>query len=121
MAEERYATEPIAVAAADAAYDRRWALTLLERTIQRLSAEYESTGRARDFEGLKGCLAADGASLGYSELAQKLGMNEGAARTAVHRLRRRFREIFREEVSQTVSAADDIDAEVGHLVAALNP
>lgn len=120
IAEERYATESVAALAADAAYDRRWALTLLDRTMQRLAAEYQGSGRGRDFEGLKAYLAAEGAGIGYGEIAQKLGVNEGAARTAVHRLRKRFREVFREEIAQTVSAADDIESEVRHLVGVLS-
>ncbi len=119
LAEKRFATEPSNAVPSDAAYDRRWALTLLDRTMQRLAADYQAGGRGRDFELLKTYLAADGASLSYGEIAQKLGVNEGAARTAVHRLRKRFREIFRDEIAQTVSADDDIDAEVRHLVEVL--
>ncbi len=119
LAEERFAAEPSNTLPSDAAYDRRWALTLLDHTMQRLAADYQVGGRSRDFELLKAYLAADGASLSYGDIAQRLGVNEGAARTAVHRLRKRFREIFRDEIAQTVSADDDIDAEVRHLVGVL--
>ncbi len=116
IAEERFAAEPEIACTADAAYDRRWALALLDQTMQRLAAEYQASGRSRDFEALKVHLAADGASLGYEEIARSLGVNPGAARTAVHRLRKRFREIFRDEIAQTLAADTDIDAEVRHLV-----
>jgi RNA polymerase sigma-70 factor (ECF subfamily) len=56
---------------------------------------------------------------GYAGVAKQLGMNEGAARVAVHRLRKRFREIYREEISQTLAEGADLDAELRHLAAAL--
>ena len=79
-----------------------------------------SRGRdSNDFEALKGCLLAERGVIDYAAVAKELGMNEGAARVAVHRLRKRFREIYREEISQTLTDGADLDAELRHLAAAL--
>jgi len=97
LAESRYQMEPAADANPDRVYDRRWALTLLDQSF----------------------LTVDRAEIGYGAIAARLGISEGAARVAVHRLRKRFREVFREQIAQTVSSPAEIDEEVAHLVAAL--
>jgi RNA polymerase sigma-70 factor (ECF subfamily) len=112
-AESRYAIDP------DAAYDRQWALTLLDLTITRLAAEYTAAGRAADFDILKGGLLAVPGRLDYADVAARLNLQYGAARVAVHRLRKRFREIYREEITQTLAAGADLDEELRHLAAAL--
>jgi len=119
-AEQRYASEPTSTFEADAMYDRRWALTLLDQTLRRLQEEFGRSGRAEDFDCLKGYLTASKQAIQYGEVAAALGTSEGAARVAVHRLRKRFREVFREEIAQTVAATDDIEAEVRHLVGVLS-
>lgn len=119
LAESRYETEPAMELPADRLYERRWALTLLEHTMARLRAEFESAGKATEFEQLKGFLTADRATLAYADIARESGLSAGAARVAVHRLRRRFREVFREEVTHTVATAEDVDEELRHLLAAL--
>jgi hypothetical protein len=85
----------------------------------RLKAEATGRGKAAEFEVLKGFLAADPAVGGYAEAGGVLGASEGAVRVAVHRLRRRFRELFREEIVPTVARAEDIDDEIRHLLASL--
>ena len=100
-------------------FDRQWALTLLDRTVNGLRAELTTAGKREDFETLKGYLLADRGSIDYSAVAKQLGVNEGAARVAVHRLRKRFREIYREEISQTLADGEDLEAEMRHLAAAL--
>jgi RNA polymerase sigma-70 factor (ECF subfamily) len=97
-------------------FDRRWALTLLEQTLRRLEAEWRDAGRAAEFESLRGCLTSERGSFDGRQAAAALNLNEGALRVAVHRLRKRFREIFREEIAQTLADAADLDAEVRHLV-----
>lgn len=119
LAEQRYLGEGSASLSADHIYERRWALTLVDRAMQRLREDYASHAREHEFERLKPCLTADRGEISYAELAVGLGMSEGAARVAVHRLRKRFRTLFREEVAQTVAALDDIDDEVRHLMRAL--
>ena len=118
-AEQRYRTEPAAALPADRIYERRWALTLIDRTMTRLRQEAAEAGRAAAFDRLKGVLTADRASVAYADLARDLAMSEGAVRVAAHRLRRRFREIFREEVAGTVAAAEDVEEEMRHLLEAL--
>lgn len=118
FAETRYAADHHALAPA-ATFDQQWALTLLDLTVNRLRAEFAAAGRPDDFDTLKPCLLAGRGTLDYTAVAQQLGGNEGAARVAVHRLRKRFREIYREEITQTLAAGADVDAELRHLAAAL--
>ena len=103
----------------DALFDRQWALALLDLTVNRLRAEFVGAGKPDDFETQKSYLLADRGTIDYSAVAKQLGVNEGAARVAVHRLRKRFREIYREEISQTLADGEDLEAEMRHLAAAL--
>jgi len=118
LAESRYAADHRALAQ-DEAFDRQWALTLLDLTVNRLRDEFVSAGRPGDFETLKPSLLAERGSIDYAAMAKQLGVNAGAARVASHRLRKRFREIYREEISQTLADGSDLDAEMRHLAAAL--
>lgn len=119
FAETRYAAEPAARLSAEAVFDREWALTLLDLTLERLRTECVAAGKPGDFEALKGCLMAARGAIDYAAVAEQLGTSEGAARVAVHRLRKRFREAYREEISQTLPDGADLDAEMRHLAAAL--
>ena len=119
LAERLHAAEPAATLAPDQAFDRQWALTLLDLTLQRLQSEFAATGKADDFEALKPCLMAAHGAIDYPAVAADLGVNPGAARVAVHRLRKRFREIYRAELAQTLAADADLDSELRHLAAAL--
>jgi RNA polymerase sigma-70 factor (ECF subfamily) len=116
LAESRYQREPASSPPAELLYDRRWALTLLDRSIAALRAEYESDGRAADFDRLKGFLTAERGAIPYGEIARTLGASEGAARVAVHRMRRRFRNAFRAAVADTVADPRDVDDEVRYVV-----
>lgn len=100
-------------------FDRQWALTLLELTVKKLQAEFTGAGKADEFDKLKHCLMTDHGSIDYALMAEQLGMNQGAARVAVHRLRKRFREIYRQEISQTLADGAELEAELRHLAAAL--
>jgi len=104
----------------DEAYDTEWALTLIEQTVHRLRGEFAAAGKGDEYEVLKHCLLAARGAINYGGVAKKLGLNEGAARVAVHRLRKRFREIYREEIAQTLGEGEDLDAELRHLAAALD-
>ena len=119
LAEERYRIEPVEGATADRIYERRWALTLLDRTMTRLREEFTGAGKAEEFKRLKACLTAERGDISYAEIAGALGQSEGTVRVAVHRLRKRFREVFREEIAQTVSSVEDIDEEVRYLMGVL--
>lgn len=119
FAESRYAADPGAQVAADAVFDRQWALTLLELAVDRLSAEFKTAGKAGEFAVLKSFLTVSHAAIDYPSAAARLGVSEGAARVAVHRLRKRFRELYRKEISQTLPDNADLDAEMRHLANAL--
>ena len=106
-------------APADLAYDRHWALALLERTMARLRGEFARAGKAREFGHLKAFLTSDRKEISYAEAAAATGLSEGAARVAVHRLRKRYRELFREEIARTVAEPGEVDDELRHLIAVL--
>ena len=118
FAESRFATDSNSLAP-DETFDKQWALTLLNLTIERLRAEFVTAGRPGDFDALKNCLLAAPGAIDYAAVAKQLDVNEGAARVATHRLRKRFRKIYREEISQTLTDGADIDGELRHLAAAL--
>lgn len=104
---------------AESHFERDWALTLLELAMSRLKEEHESTDRIALFEKLKPCLTAERGNIDYVRLAADLKMEPASARSAVHRLRKRFREIFREEVAGTVADPDEVDDEIRSVIAAL--
>jgi RNA polymerase sigma-70 factor (ECF subfamily) len=116
-AEDRYALEPADSMTADRIFERRWALTLLEQVLAGVRREFVAAGRETLFEELK--VALTGGKVPYAEVAARLNLSEGAVRVAVHRLRVRYRELLRAEIAETVSAEEEIDAEVQHLFAAL--
>ena len=118
FAESRFAADNHSLAP-DETFDQQWALTLLDLTVNRLRAEFAAAGKPGDFDALKNCLLAERGAIDYAAVAKQLGLNEGAARVAVHRLRKRFREIYREEISQTLADGADVEAELRHLAAAL--
>jgi DNA-directed RNA polymerase specialized sigma24 family protein len=119
-AESRYKLEPKDELSADKIFERRWALTLLDKVLSQLRAEYEHGGKAEAFEILKPYLSAGRTSVPYAHAGEKLRMNEGAVKVAVHRLRKRYRELLRAEIAQTVSTASEIEAEIRYLFAALS-
>ena len=119
-AETRYEADSALTLAPDRLYDRHWAMTLLDRALTRLRTEQERAGKAREFRVLSPFLTAERGSIPYAEAAAQLGVNEAAARQAVHRVRKRFREVFREEITQTVAAPEEVDEEIRHLLAALS-
>jgi RNA polymerase sigma factor (sigma-70 family) len=121
MAEENYAREPATTETPDKLFERRWARTLLERVLDRLGAEGVASGRGRQFACLRGFLSDQPAPRSQAELAVELNTSEGAVKQAVHRLRRRYRELLREEIANTVATAGDVEDELRHLIAVLRP
>ena len=119
-AERKYLNEPSASQTPDQVFDRRWALTILDRTMASLRAGFTGAGKTSEFEQLKLFLTAADAAPSCVELAQKLGISEGAARVAVHRIRKRFRETFRAEISQVVTTEEAIDEEIRYLRSVLS-
>jgi RNA polymerase sigma factor (sigma-70 family) len=114
-ADTRYQIDPPDQLSPDKLYDRAWATTLLEQVIGRLRAECVAEGKANAFEQLKPFLTVGKGDLPYAEAAASLGLNEGAARVAVHRLRRRYRELLREQIAQTLSDPADLEEELRAL------
>jgi RNA polymerase sigma-70 factor (ECF subfamily) len=118
-AEERFKLEPADSASPDRRFDRAWALALLERVLSRLKAECVADGRARLFEQARGYLMLGEEAIPYAEAGRALGIAEGAVRVAVHRLRKRYRELLRDEISQTVNDPARVKDELRSLQAAL--
>jgi RNA polymerase sigma-70 factor (ECF subfamily) len=119
-AEGRYAREPAHDLTAERIFDRTWALTLLGRVFDQLRREYDDAGRAATFEELRAVLTRGPESVPYATIAGRLGMNEGAVRVAVHRLRRRYGMLLRQEIAATVDDPADVDDEIRALFAALD-
>lgn len=118
-AERRYALEPAHEMTAERIFDRSWALTLLGRVVDRLRREYDDSGRSARFDELIAVLTRDPESNPYTEIARRLGTTEGNIRVAVHRLRRRYGILLREEIAATVGDASLVDDEIQALFAAL--
>ena len=102
----------------DKAFDREWAMALLAKVIERLQEECETNGKAKLFEQLKIFLTAGKEGTAQSEVARALGMEEGAVRVAIHRLRKRYRQLLRDEIAQTLADAEDVDEEMRALFGA---
>ena len=103
----------------EAIFERTWAAALLARCLERLREEQKASGGEQRFLRLKGFLASDGANVDYSELARELGQSDSTLRVAVHRLRRRFAGLLREEVARTVADPADVDAEIRWMLETL--
>jgi RNA polymerase sigma factor (sigma-70 family) len=102
----------------DKAFDREWALALLAKVIERLRTECDAAGKSKQFEQLKIFLTAGKGALSHAEAAKKLGMDETAVRVAVHRLRKRYRQLLRDEISQTLTDPAQVDEEMRALFGA---
>ncbi len=119
-AEGRYSLEPPDLETPETVYERRWALALLERALLRLRREFEAAGRQALFARLEGYLTGERDTGPYRDLGEELGMSEGAVKVMVHRLRRRFGSLLREEISETVSSPDEVEDEIRELFRALS-
>jgi len=117
--EGRYALEPSEQWTPERLYERRWALTLLERVLARLGDRYAAQGKEVLFENLKEFLTDAGQTSGHAERAAKLGLAEGALKVAVHRLRRRYRDLLKQEIADTVADTADVEDELDVLLSAL--
>jgi RNA polymerase sigma factor (sigma-70 family) len=115
--EERYLLEPMETTPLEQAFDRQWAQSLVAETLARLRAECAHEGSEKRFDVLKVFLS--GADLAYAAAAKELELSESAVRSAIHRLRQRYAELFRAEVANTVPHPEDVESEIRHLFAAL--
>jgi RNA polymerase sigma factor (sigma-70 family) len=115
-AESGLGPEPADGRSPDRLYDREWALTLLEKVLADLESACRADGSAAQFERLKPCLTADSSRIPYAELAGQLGISEGAARVAVHRLRKRYRALLTGEIGRTLASPEAADEEMKALL-----
>jgi len=115
-AEKRYYLEPSHNLTPEKIYERQWALTVLQRSMERLRAESANETR---FDRLRVFLTGELGS-SYRDVAEELRMSEGALKVAVHRLRRRYGELLREEIAQTVASPKEIKDELNHLLLAVS-
>jgi RNA polymerase sigma factor (sigma-70 family) len=118
-AESRYRLEPVTDLTPNRIFERQWALAVLARVQKRLEEEETGAGRSDRFDRFKPLLTGEDSDVGYRALATELQTTEGAIKVAVHRLRRRFRDLLREEVVHTVESAEDVGDELRHLLTAL--
>lgn len=115
-AESRYRFEPSDSLTPEALFDRRWAFAVLERVMERLKAEHCAAGKAELFNRLQPLLSGKLDSVRYMEMAAGLELSEGALKVAVHRLRKRYGVLLREEIAKTVAKPEDIHEEIRYLI-----
>jgi len=119
-AEGEYQIEPRDELTPEKLFDYRWALVLLGRVLSHLEGECVRDGKNELFDELKGFLTGDSEGVSYKEVAATLGMTEGAVKVAVHRLRRRFRDLLIDEIAETVSSPEEIEEEIQYLTKAVS-
>jgi RNA polymerase sigma factor (sigma-70 family) len=116
--EERYQREPGHYETPDRIFERRWALSMLERVMERLRDEFVQHGRPENFERMKVFLLGQ-SEAPYADLAREINTSEGALKVAIHRLRKRYRELFRQEIADTVADPAKVESELRYLAAVL--
>lgn len=117
-AENRVQDETANTLTPDRFFDRQWALVLLDLALDRLAAEHDTPEKQRQFAALRGTLTGDEPPGGYAGVARQLELSEGAVKVAVHRLRKRYRELLRAEIAQTVAGPQQVGEELRLLFAA---
>jgi RNA polymerase sigma-70 factor (ECF subfamily) len=116
--EERYQREPGHDETPERIFERRWALSMLERVMERLRDEFVQHGRPENFERMKVFLLGQ-SEAPYADLAREMNTSEGALKVAIHRLRKRYRELFRQEIADTVADPAEVESELRYLAAVL--
>jgi RNA polymerase sigma factor (sigma-70 family) len=119
-AEGRYRVEPAEPSTPETLYERRWALTVIDRVLARLREEWDAQGRGGEFDALKACLLGETPPGGYAGIAERIGASEGAVKVAVHRLRRRFQTEPKRDIAETVSRPEEVDDEIRYLIRVLS-
>jgi RNA polymerase sigma factor (sigma-70 family) len=119
--EGRLGLEPADRLTPEEIYERRWALTILERVLGKLRQEFKEEAREQEFERLKPFLTGEEPKVPYREVAAELGSSEDAVKSSVLRLRRRFGSRLREEIAETVASPEEVDEEVRHLLKSIAP
>jgi RNA polymerase sigma-70 factor (ECF subfamily) len=118
-AERRFGREPADVLTPERIFERNWALTLLDTVLSDLQSQYHRDGKGELFDRLKGFLTGDAGGASHAEVASASGMTEGAVQVAVHRLRKRYRDLLREHIGQTVASPEEVEEEIRDLFKAV--
>ena len=116
--ETRYQREPAHDETPERIFERRWALSVLDRVVERLRSEFVQLGRPEHFERLKVFLLGQ-SDAPYASLAREMNISEGSLKVAIHRLRKKYRELFRQEIADTVADPAEVESELRYLAAAL--
>jgi len=120
QAERQYTSEPSHEMSPERLFERSWAIAVLEHAMIQLESEFANSDKAGLFDHLRGYLTAEPNMIPYRDVAEKLRMTEGAVKTAVYRLRNRYRDVLRAEVAQTVATKEQIDEEIRELLTVLS-
>ena len=118
--ESRYQIEPSHALTPEKLYERRWVLTLLDQVLDSLRKELAEAGKAPQWEALKMALTGEMTIVNYEQAAAALGITAAAAKQSAYRLRKRYRELFRQEVARTVADDAEVDDEIGRLLETLS-
>ena len=117
--ERRYALEPTDGEAPETLFDRRWAQAVVTAALERLEAEMRREGTGERCVALKSFLQGGGDAESYAATGERLGLSVPATKSAIFRMRRRYGELIREEIAQTVGSPEEVEAEIQHLIALL--
>jgi DNA-directed RNA polymerase specialized sigma24 family protein len=117
--ETRFQIAPAHHLTAERLFERQWTITLLDRVMDQLRDEFEAAGKLRQFDLCKPSILGAEKGTSYALIGEALGVSEGAARVAAHRLRKRYREILRAEIAETVGDPTEVDGEIGRLFESL--
>jgi len=119
--ESRFLLEPVDRLTPEMLYERRWALTLVERVLASIREEFRESGREREFDRFSGFLTGEQPQAPYKEVAAELSLSEDAVKASIHRLRHRFGKMLRNEIGATVASPEEVDDEVRHLLGVIAP
>ncbi len=115
-AERKFQVVDESAASPDELFDRQWALALLERVLDRLEREWRDKGKTALFQSLKDFLTVNGDDRLYGTVSAKMGVTENYLRVAAHRLRKRYRELLKEEIAHTLTEPDFVEEELKNLM-----
>jgi RNA polymerase sigma factor (sigma-70 family) len=118
--ESRYVAGPMDMLTPEQLFDRQWTVALLDRVMERLEVEMRESGKADWFDGLKGFIAGNSDGPTYAKTAESLGATEAAIKMATHRMRKRYRELLRHEIAETVEHVADVEDEIRGLFTAFS-
>jgi RNA polymerase sigma-70 factor (ECF subfamily) len=120
IAEDQYAPQLVSQYSPEKLFERSWALTVLRNATSRLEAEWAAADKKELFKQLIVYLVPTNEMVSHRDMASKLNMSEGAVKTTAYRLRKRYRELLRNEIAQTVASKDDVEDELQELFSAFS-